>query len=149
MRSLRICRMSSSLIRKAALFVCGVLAVQTVAAGADALATWKLTERLPDRIRFARDGASLTVAVDAEAKKHFSAAKAYAQALMDSLHGGDLRPLPAVRGWEFSFAGTLGCALAVADNGDHYKVTILCGAAPREELAELLAIAERELAKKQ
>ena len=141
--------MFSSLTRRISLAVCGILVVDAVYAGSDILSTWKLTEHLPNRIRFVRDGASLTVAFDTEAKKHFGAARAYAQALMESFHGRDLRPLPSVRGWEFSFAGTLGCALAVADDNDRYTVTILCGSAPREELSELLTIAEMQLSRKQ
>ncbi len=141
--------MFSSSIRNIAFAACGILVAEAVWAGSDVLATWKLTERLPDRIRFVKDGATLTVAFDSDAKKHFSAARSYAQALMDSLHGRDLRPLPAVKGWEFSFAGTLGCALAVSDDNDHYTITILCGSAPQEEISELLTIAEKQLSKKQ
>lgn len=115
---------------------------------ADIFENWKLVQKDSEKIAFeskSKDSRFIFAKVKDLAKSTTS--RMYANALLNRYKGSNLRPIPKIKGWEFSYVTDLPCAVVVEKNHDVMDVIMLCGKATVSDTKELIKIATSQLNK--
>lgn len=133
------------------LVVCFSLATNVVIANDDSsdndvLSDWKLMQRKADYIRFEKkDSAVFIYTIDRNISEKNKSSRQYTSELMKRFNGADLRPVPEVHGWEFSFVTDKPCAAVISKATGLMNIVFLCGSAKDEEVSSLIKISKHEL----
>lgn len=130
-----------------ALILCFLIGMYSSAVQADVLAKWSLEKVGTNYISFKAltTGDSFNCM---RVKSELKITKQVAESLRQELHGFDLKPVPAIRGWQFNFITDRMCSAMVYAHEKNFEYFWHCGSAEATELEELLVISHHELDKK-
>ncbi len=107
------------------------------------LADWKLTQKSSEQILFINKDQTARFAYAAVPVAGTATAKSYAKQLMTMYHGANLRPVPSIRSWEFSYVTDLPCAMLVSRNS-RFEIITLCGKVSTSEVLELIKVSRSQ-----
>lgn len=134
-----------------AVFLAGFVCVEVSSANADIPAGWKLTSRQSGYILFEKSSpkTEFSYYVYKITDGGSRSTKSYAMEFMSNVKGKNLRPVPKVKGWEYSYVGNLPCATVVTreknENSEDVVVLInLCGKADKTEVSSLISISRNQ-----
>ena len=133
-----------SVVRGLLISAAAVLSV-TASANEDIPHDWKLVSRQAGYIFFEK----------AEPKAEFSyyryklsnpnqSTRSVAMEFMKNVRGRNLRPVPKVKGWEYSYVGNLPCATVVTKEEDYAVLINVCGSADTAEISRLIKISKTQ-----
>lgn len=134
-----------------AVFLLELVCVDCSFANADIPVGWKLTSRQTGYILFEKSSpkTEFSYYVYKITDGGSRSTKSYAMEFMSNVKGKNLRPVPKIKGWEYSYVGNLPCATVVTreknENSEDVIILInLCGNADKTEISSLISISKNQ-----